>query len=589
MVDTERDRVVRELRRVGRRGDAMYRAAEWLDNNPGAVVQDNLGNVLQPESQGFRDLADAARKAGKIPGERQPPPDNTIRDMLTQKTISLIDEERARHVAAQEGEQDQDYIQWLTDVRSGEYRHVAKLIALTARFAGELPHDLISHHARRQIKAKVEQSDYVRYEDQIEQVEVAIWELVHQKQFPPLIGNANNAAANYVLRNKLDVMMKSFAQFVIDNSWLSQFLMFMQIKSLGEPKFKKRSYDTFSFDHSAIENIIDISGNLMQLLDKQLEDNQNSLVSVLETWVPQIKPYGKSAYEFVASFVLYLVNILNVIKKTLSAVPAASSQIANYISALLSWLKDFLYVSVPIVGTITVGAIAYELPDETTAFLNSLPGKIDSLFSKIDLSNVQKKLSSFTPTSLIKVAKMILGYAALHAIMPDSQAVMSWLYRSPHFNIEFREHLLTVLSNHFDTFSAFKRRKKDAWTVLVDPGLAGNARMACYDLSSRVPRLRNLTMTHVLTTAMNDEDEHNNMFTDYFCGAVAARWRANSVFSAQPYKTRNEQNAVVQALADASVRLRDYAIQDNRVVFMPRKQPKTLTELRSGLIQSPFL
>ena len=569
MVDTERDRVVRELRRVGRRGDPMHRAAEWLEKHPGAAVQDNAGNVLPEESQGFRDLADAARKADKIPGERQPPPDNTIRNMLTQKTISLIDEERARHVAAQEGEQDQDYIQWLTDVRSGEYRHVAKLIALTARFAGELPHDLISHHARRQIKDKVEKSEYVRYEDQIEQVEVAIWELVHQRQFPPLIGNANNAAANYVIRNKVNAMMKDFAQLVIDNSWLSKLFMIIQMKSLGEPQFKKRSYDEFSFDHSAMENIIDVTGSLMQTFNEQLEDNKNTLVSVLETWVPQMKTYGKSANEFVASYLLYLIDILTFLnEKVKPAIYNYRGKINGTIAALTAiigwWNKDVLHKKYREIN-------------------------FKNILDAASLSKIEEMFSNLYDPTWIKFGKMLLGYAVLHKIMPDSTAVMNWLYRSPHFNIEFREHVLTVLSNHFDTFSAFKRRKKDAWTVLVDPGLAGNARMACHDLSTRVPLLRNLTMTHVLSTAMNDEDERSNMFTDYFCGAVAARWRANSVFSAQPYKTRNEQSAVVQALADASVRLRDYAIENSCVVFRPREQPKTLAQLRTGLVESPFL
>ena len=107
--------------------------------------------------------------------------------------------------------------------------------------------------------------------------------------------------------------------------------------------------------------------------------------------------------------------------------------------------------------------------------------------------------------------------------------------------------------------------------------------MACNDLAVRLPRLRSLTMHHVLEIAKDESDERNNMFTDYFCGAVAARWRANSVFAAQPYKTSNEQAAVQQAVHDAHVRLRDYAIQNNRVVFLPQHPPRTLKQLRSGM------
>ena len=63
---------------------------------------------------------------------------------------------------------------------------------------------------------------------------------------------------------------------------------------------------------------------------------------------------------------------------------------------------------------------------------------------------------------------------------------------------------------------------------------------------------------------------------------MAARWRANSVFAAQPYKTGNEQEAVARALQDASARFCDYAINGSRVSWSPRHHPQTLAELRFG-------
>ena len=121
------------------------------------------------------------------------------------------------------------------------------------------------------------------------------------------------------------------------------------------------------------------------------------------------------------------------------------------------------------------------------------------------------------------------------------------------------------------------------WEDFVDPGLAGNARIACYDIGQQLPRLRAITLYHVMNTMKapaNSESEH--MFTDYYCAVVAARWRANSVLAAQPYKTKNEQAAVVVALHESSRRLCDYALQGQQVVYSPRYHPRTLAELRDS-------
>jgi hypothetical protein len=126
------------------------------------------------------------------------------------------------------------------------------------------------------------------------------------------------------------------------------------------------------------------------------------------------------------------------------------------------------------------------------------------------------------------------------------------------------------------------------WTALVDCGLAGNARMACFEISQKLERMRGLSMDHVLETARAATTEHDHTFVDFFCAVVAARWRANSVFAAQPYKTGNEQAAVSQALADASARFCDFAIHGSRVVWQPRPHPTSLREIRMGF-QSPFI
>ena len=119
------------------------------------------------------------------------------------------------------------------------------------------------------------------------------------------------------------------------------------------------------------------------------------------------------------------------------------------------------------------------------------------------------------------------------------------------------------------------------WEDFVDPGLAGNARIACYDIGQELPRLRALNLDHVMNTmTFEPSTEYTNMFTDYFCAVVAARWRANSVLAAQPYKTKNEQAAVMVALHESSKRLCEYALSNQRVLYMPREHPTTLAELR---------
>jgi len=121
-----------------------------------------------------------------------------------------------------------------------------------------------------------------------------------------------------------------------------------------------------------------------------------------------------------------------------------------------------------------------------------------------------------------------------------------------------------------------------SWDAIVDPGLAGNARIACKNIAdAHHPRLRGLTVDMIL--AIEDES-----LLDFFCAAIAARWRANSVFAAGPYKTGNEQQAVLHALNEAMSLFRDYTVAGGLLhKDDTRRPPTSLAELRG--MGGPFL
>lgn len=113
------------------------------------------------------------------------------------------------------------------------------------------------------------------------------------------------------------------------------------------------------------------------------------------------------------------------------------------------------------------------------------------------------------------------------------------------------------------------------WDKVMDPGLSGNARIACANLSRALPQLGGVTVEMVLKYSGDDN------VLDYFCSVVAARWRASSVFAAGPYKTGNEQNAVTRALKDAVMLCREYTVVDSALVHTGvLRAPTTLAELR---------
>lgn len=126
------------------------------------------------------------------------------------------------------------------------------------------------------------------------------------------------------------------------------------------------------------------------------------------------------------------------------------------------------------------------------------------------------------------------------------------------------------------------------WEEYVDPGLAGNARIACHDIGQSLPRLNGIDVEDVLNMANQTTTKHTKTFIDYFCAVVAARWRANSVLAAQPYKTKNEQEAVMLALRESSKRLLDFTFDGKDINYSRRYPPTTLSELRGGATMPAF-
>jgi len=135
-----------------------------------------------------------------------------------------------------------------------------------------------------------------------------------------------------------------------------------------------------------------------------------------------------------------------------------------------------------------------------------------------------------------------------------------------------------VYEEHLDgsgSYAAMHDECQERWHKVMDPGLSGNARIACENLARALPQLQGLNVQMVL-------DSKDDKLLDYFCAVVAARWRANTVFAAGPYKTGNEQNAVTRALKDAVLLCRDYHVTDSQIIKVSNvpRAPTTLAELR---------
>ena len=586
------EQIIRDLQRQhdaqdNMASDAVSRAIAYMQQQQ-QVANGNGGSRQSPHTSGGGGHQGGGNSPPR-PRGALPAADNAVRDMLTKKTIDILDDEHARYVAGEESRRDQDFIQWLTDVRSGEYRHIAKMISLTARFAGEMPHQLIAHHAREEIRRRIDDSQYVNYDDQMQEVEIALWNIIHRRQFPALIGNTNNALAHYYLRNHVHPILNDMKEWMEKHETLSTFLLLTVFPTEGAPKFKKRTYADMMHSQADNDSFVELGGTILNVLNEVTEkqnantvqtandvlkfanDNLKKVLQLLDSSTGEI---GQTFKKELVQILRKLFASLAVSFQQFSAPLAASANYTNISSS--SKLKTFyerLKGWLPALATLL--GINQWADSNMKAFskwtYDTLPTFVTSIW--------KQDAHAF----LLPLIKWAVQMTRLQRLLPSPAHLIQSFCNSAHYNVEFREKVIVLLSQYFDTFAGFERKAVDAWTVLVDPGMAGNARMACNDLAMRLPRLRKLTMKHVLNTAKDDSDERNCMFTDYFCGAIAARWRANSVFSAQPYKTKNEQNAVVQALSDANIRLRDYAIEGDLVVFKPRPQPMTLSEMRFGV------
>jgi len=179
MTDTEKDRVVRELRGMGRPGDPAHRAATWIERN---YAQTNMVAplyevVTEAEARGSAAITETATRARQVL-ERDPPqraPDHAVRDMLAKETISLLRQEREHGLATQDTKDDYEYIEYFRNIAGSEW--VGDMIAMTARLAGELPHDLLHPSARSRIQQRLEGGQYASRQARQREVEIELGQL----------------------------------------------------------------------------------------------------------------------------------------------------------------------------------------------------------------------------------------------------------------------------------------------------------------------------------------------------------------------------------------------------------------------------
>lgn len=176
MTDTEAEQIVRDLRRRSVPGDPANRAAEFIERtektlNDGA--NDRIGyDVMGLNLDGRRAQEYVARDT-----RHRLPDDHAVRDMMTKETLDIIRQERNHELASFETKSDYEYIDLIGRINQGQYKHIAKMIALTARYAGELPHDLIHPTTRRRIEDRLRRGQYANAVDRSREVEAAITEM----------------------------------------------------------------------------------------------------------------------------------------------------------------------------------------------------------------------------------------------------------------------------------------------------------------------------------------------------------------------------------------------------------------------------
>ena len=179
MTDTERDRVVRELRGIGRPGDPANRAAVWIERNFRESTMPNPAYhiVTDDRAQGSMGIKLTADRARQVLERQQPQPraDHAVRDMLAKETISLLRQEREHGMATQDTKDDYEYIEYFRNIAG--CRWVGDMIAMTARLAGELPHDLLHPSARSRIQQRLEGGQYADRQARQREVENELGQL----------------------------------------------------------------------------------------------------------------------------------------------------------------------------------------------------------------------------------------------------------------------------------------------------------------------------------------------------------------------------------------------------------------------------
>lgn len=165
MTDADRDRIVRELYRMSRPGDPAERAATWIKETYRHIAGFRAApprptlDVAEAATQYIQDKETTTRALHAL--ERQPPqpaPDHAVRDMLAKETINLVRQEREHGMATQGMKDDYEYIEYFRNITGLMW--VADMIAMTARLAGELPHDLLHPSATSRIKQRLEEGQY---------------------------------------------------------------------------------------------------------------------------------------------------------------------------------------------------------------------------------------------------------------------------------------------------------------------------------------------------------------------------------------------------------------------------------------------
>jgi len=159
-MDTEWEQIVRDLRRRALPGDPANRAATWIEQNAAVLNAGHYGAPALPGEElgtGLRDINASADRAQAWALRRQPPlpADHDVRNMMTKETLGILRQDRDHELASEENRNDYEYIEYIRLIYGGTYAHVGKMIALTARHAGELPHDLIHPTVRTRIENRL--------------------------------------------------------------------------------------------------------------------------------------------------------------------------------------------------------------------------------------------------------------------------------------------------------------------------------------------------------------------------------------------------------------------------------------------------